>query len=321
MIRNKPKLSIITVNYNGGKHIFNYLNSVRKSNYADYELIVVDNGSKDGSPDLIKKKYPWVRLILNGKNLGFTGGNNVGMKQAQGDIFFLLSDDTVIHPDLFNVLVSELESSSEIGVVGPKIYYMEPPDKIWFAGGKMDWLKGDTFHLGKDLKDTELLNDSKKEVDYITGCALMIKREVVDKVGMLDESFFIYYEDADLCQRVRRAGYKIIYVPFGGVWHIKSASPIFTLDDLKKELRMAKNKSGKIKIYLRMARDFFINVNKKKYRDYRNRSLVFIRYSPWPYKVIFLLRFAFILTPKLFWEVAYKTPRTLFKLGWGYLTK
>jgi len=315
MTKNKQsKVSIIVITWNGIRHISDCLKSIQKSTYLNYEIIVVDNGSKDGTPELISKEFSQVKLIREKKNLGFTGGNNIGIKQSRGEIIFLLNDDTKIHPRLIETLVRELESSSKIGIVGPKIYFMGEPDKIWFAGGKINWARGESSHLGRNLTDKELNNDSKKEVDFITGCALMIKKEVIDKIGLLDNKFFAFYEDADWCQKAKKAGYKVIYTPFGGVWHIKSAtaSRVF-LDDLKSQ---AKDKKiiTRIKIYFRMIGRYIFNVNGQKYRIHRNRFIFFIRHAKFKYKIAFLIKFVFIFTPQFLWIVTRGTLLSIFKI-------
>lgn len=312
------KVSIIILTWNGINHIVDCLESVQKSTYLDYEIIVVDNGSKDGTPEMISKKFPQVKLILNKKNLGFTGGNNQGVKQAKGDIFFLLNDDTKIHFDLIKNLVKELESSSKIGIVGPKIYYMDEPNKIWFAGGKIDWEKSDSYHLNKNKIDKNIINDSKKEVDFITGCALMIKREVVNKVGLFDNKFFAFYEDADLCQKTKKAGYKVVYVPFGGVWHIKSAtaSRVF-LDDLKYQIEKVRS-IKKILIVIKMIVRYLFSAIKQKSRHYRNRFIFYTRHAPFKYKITFLIRFIFIVTPLFLWSIFYESLDGLIKIAWQH---
>ncbi|MBU1289930.1 glycosyltransferase family 2 protein [Patescibacteria group bacterium] len=313
-MKNYPKVSIIIVTWNGIRHVSDCLESVLKSTYPNYEIIVVDNGSKDGTPELISKKFPEVRLIKKEKNLGFTGGNNEGIKQAEGEILFLLNDDTKIHSKLIEVLVGELESSPEMGIVGPKIYFMDKPNEIWFAGGKIDWAKSDSFHLGRGLTDKELIGDSKKEVDFITGCSLMIKKEVVDKIGLLDDVFFAFYEDADWCQKAKKAGYQVLYIPFGGVWHIKSAtaSHVF-LDDLMSQIENKKI-IARIKIYLKIIRRYLSNVNGQKYRHYRNRFIFYIRHANFKYKITFLIRFVFIFTPQFLWTVLVWTPWYMLKI-------
>ncbi len=304
--KTNPKISVIIVTFNGEKHIFNCLESVLKSTYSNYEIIIVDNASKDGVSNLIKEKFLQVKLITNKKNLGFAGGNNIGIKKSEGEFVFLLNDDTMIHPDLLKVLVAELESSPKIGIVGPKIYFMKTK-KIWFAGGKVDWKKGEARNLGKGLTDSELENDTKKEVDFITGCALMIKREVIEKIGLLDKKFFAYYEDADWCQKARKAGYSVVYIPFGGVWHLKSATASTVY---------FKDIEGK---YFRILGRYLKTVLNLKYRNYRNRLIVFLRHAPFVYKIIFLFNFIFILTPKFLWSVLVVTPLSLIKIARKHL--
>lgn len=312
MTENYPKVSVIILTNNALGYIADCLESVQQSDYPDYEIIVVDNDSKDGTPELISEKFPQVRLILSQKNLGCTGGNNLGFKYAKGEIFFFLDDDTTIHPDLIKALVRELESSPKIGIVGPKIYSMSKPDKILFAGGKIVWSKGDSYVLGRDLTDKELDNDSKKEVDFITGCALMIKREVMDKVGMFNNIYFAFYEDADLCQRAKKAGYQVIYVPFGGVWHIKSATTgRFFLDDLKSQIKEA-GAIGRIKIYFKIIGRYLKNSVGIKYMQYRNRLIFYLKYSP--HKITFLIKYIFIFTPKFLWLIIIEIPWSTLKI-------
>ncbi len=289
-----PKVSIIILTFNSKRYILNCLKSVEKSTYSNYEIIVVDNGSRDGTIDLVKNNFPELKVVLNKENLGFTGGNNLGIKNAQGDIILLLNDDTIIHQDLLKVLVKELMSSDKIGIVGPKIYYMDEPKKIWFAGGKIDWFKGRGYHLK---------SNKKQQVDFITGCALMIKREVINRIGLLDEKFFAYYEDADWCQKAKRAGYRVIYLPFGGVWHAKSAtaSNVF-MDDIKgKYFKMLGRYLG-FSIFL-------------KWKNHRNRFVFFLRYANFKYKVAFLIKFIFILTPRFIWLITGQVIISLFKIA------
>ncbi len=134
MVENYPKVSVNVLTNNAVNYISDCLESILKSNYPDYEIIVVDNDSRDGTPELIARKFPQVKLVLSNKNLGCAGGHNIGIEYAKGDIFFFLDDDTTIHPDLIKVLVEELENSPQIGIIGPKIYSMNEPDKILFAG-------------------------------------------------------------------------------------------------------------------------------------------------------------------------------------------
>lgn len=313
MLKKNPKISIIIVNWNGKNYLFDCLNSVYKSNFLDYEIIIIDNGSKDESQKMLQKKFLEIKLILNKKNLGFAKANNQGIKIAQGEFIFLLNNDTVIHPDLLRILSDKLSSNEKIGIVGPKIYYTNS-QRIWFAGGCIDWAKGKTYHLNRDLTDSES-EDSEKEVDFITGCALMIKREVIDKIGFLDQNFFAYYEDADWCQKAIRAGYRVVYLPFGGVWHIKSAtSSRIYLDDLKKELKID-SFFNKIKIYFLIADRYIKQTNRLKYCNWRNKFVFFMRYAEFRYKVKYFFKFIFILTPKFLWSFFVQAFLSLLKVS------
>jgi len=300
MTDQQTKISVIIVNCNGLSYILDCLKSVYNSNYSNYEVIVSDNGSIDGSVEQIKKNFPLVKIVLNGRNIGFSEGNNAALRQATGKLFFLLNDDTVIHPDLLSVLAKEIESDPNIGIVGPKIYFMNEKDRIWFAGGFIDWPKSTGGNIGRGLQDYELVNDVKREVDFITGCALMIKKEVVDKIGLLDKKFFIYYEDADWCQRAKKAGYKVRYLPFGGVWHAKSVTSV----------RHVVNKQQS---KMRIIGEYLKNSNRMKYTKYRNRFVFFMRHQPAKYKFKFLLKFILITTPAFIWDILIKTPTSLIR--------
>lgn len=217
MKNNLPKVLIIIVNTNGGKHIFDCLDSLRKVNYLNYSTVVVDNNSSDGSPEKIEKEYKKVRLIKNSQNLGFTGANNKGIRYAmshKADYILLLNDDTIVDQSFIKELVKEGENNPEIGVLGCRIYYASDPQKLWFGGGKINKFRGSAEHITNDKKSKQ-----KFFCDFITGCAFCIKREVVERIGYLDNNFFIYCEDLDYCIRAINAGFKILYVPTSIVWH------------------------------------------------------------------------------------------------------
>ncbi|UCG51753.1 MAG: glycosyltransferase family 2 protein, partial [Candidatus Latescibacterota bacterium] len=139
------------------------------------------------------------------------------------DYILLLNNDTLVDPGLVDHLVDVISKTPEIGVVGPKIYYASPRDQIWFAGGEVHLSRGTARHIGIREKDNGQ-HDTVKDVDYVTGCALMARREVFEHVGLLDPTFQAYYEDADFCMRARRGGYRVVYVPDGRVWHRISSS-------------------------------------------------------------------------------------------------
>ena len=216
---NYPKVSIIILNWNGKEDTIECLESLRKLDYPNYDVIVVDNGSTDGSCEILKKNYPYVKLIENEKNLGVATGYNFGIYQARGEYILLLNNDTVVDGDLLKELVTVLESNPEIGIVGPTMYYYDDPKRIWVGGGGgIYWNKGKTSLLRTNEIDNGEF-DEITEVDYIAGCALLTKRELFEEIGYMDTKYFAYWEETDWCVRACKAGYKVLYVPKAKIWH------------------------------------------------------------------------------------------------------
>jgi len=196
------------------------LDSLACLDYPNYQIIVVDNGSTGGEAAELRARYPSAVVLEAGTNLGFTGGNNVAIRYAleQGaDYVFLLNNDTEVDPQMLKRLIEVAESDPGVGVVGPKILYHSEPETIWSAGGIVEPV-GRPVNLGLDERD-EGQHDALKKVEWVTGCALLIRSSVVRQIGLLDERFFIYFEESDWCRRVREAGFKIYYVPTARLWH------------------------------------------------------------------------------------------------------
>jgi len=204
--------------------------------------MVVDNGSKDGTEEAIKDyKLPNMKykFLQSGANLGFAGGNNVGIKDAlkRGyEYIILMNNDLILPPDIVVKLVSYMEKNPEVGVSSPKMYFAkgyefhkdrytkeELGKVIWYAGGVIDRENVYSKHRGVDETDKGQY-DKIEETDFANGAAVVIRREVFKKIGLLDQSFFLYWEDADFSERARRAGFKIIYYPETWMWHKVSAS-------------------------------------------------------------------------------------------------
>jgi GT2 family glycosyltransferase len=216
------QVCIIVLNWNGQIDTLACLASLSQVNYPAYTTVVVDNGSSDGSVAAIRAAYPQVTLIETGDNLGYVGGNNVGLEHAKAigaDYALLLNNDTEVAPDFLNRLVKAAEADPAIGVVGPTIYYFNRPAVIWSAGGAIDWRRGRTWMIGLDQVDRGQFGTSPRLVDFVTGCAMLIKMPLVEQVGMLDPRFFAYYEETEWCTRVARAGFKILHVPQAKIWH------------------------------------------------------------------------------------------------------
>ena len=225
-----PKVYIIVLNYNRKDDTLDCLESLYRMKYPNFEVVMVDNGSNDGTALAVMEAYPHAHVIENRRNLMFSGGNNVGIRAALAegaDYVLLLNNDTVVAPDMLSKMVDAMRAHPEAGMAGPKIYYYPPKDGgtelIWYAGGIVKLWQGLTAHRGIRERDT----GQYKEVEYteyITGCALLATRECLEKVGLLDPLYYIYAEDADLTMRARLAGYKLLFVPDAKMWHKVSSS-------------------------------------------------------------------------------------------------
>lgn len=258
-----PRVAIIILNWNGWEDTVECLESVYQINYTDYRVLVVDNNSSDDSikkihdytnGDLkIKSKFlksenkpigimqydgeetgkyvtnnnKQLILLKNKKNYGFAEGNNIGIefaiKNLNPDYILLLNNDTVVDRDFLRELVKDGEDNGKIGLLGPKIYYYDNPNVIWSTGGKIDWNLARGLHIGINEHDKGQY-DEKRTLDYINGSALLIKKEVIDTIGLLDKKFFLYFEETDLALRASINGFESLYVPNAKVWHKVSRS-------------------------------------------------------------------------------------------------
>lgn len=226
----QPKVFIIIVNYNGYKDTIECLQSLQKITYKNYEVVVVDNASPNKSVAELKKNLFGAKLIENKENLGFAGGNNTGIKYAlenKADYVLLLNNDTIVEPDFLSILIEEGEKNSKAGILGSLICYYDEPNKIWFAGGKINWLLTKGTHIDYNRvipAEAGIQAHSSKKTDYITGCCLLIKKNVIDKIGMMDDDYFLYYEDTDWNLRAQKAGFESIIVPKSKIYHKISQS-------------------------------------------------------------------------------------------------
>lgn len=218
-----PKISIITVNFNSTKVTAELLHSLQNVSYPNFEVIVVDNGSKEPGNQL-KIDFPEIIYIETGKNLGFAGGNNVGIKASTGDYLFLLNNDTEVDKYFLEPLVNRFHSNKKIGIVCPKILYFDQPDTIQFAGFKpINPITGRGFSIGCFEKDNGQY-DTACITSRAHGAAMMFSREALNNVGLMAEIYFLYYEEMDYSERFKRAGYEIWYEPASKVWHKESMS-------------------------------------------------------------------------------------------------
>jgi GT2 family glycosyltransferase len=209
----------MTLNWNRCEDTLACLASLTKLDYPNLRLLLVDNGSRDGTPQAVAGRFPEVEVIVNEVNLGFAAGCNVGLRHAleQGaDYVFLLNNDTLIDPAALSHLIKL--TGPDVGMVAPKIYYAADPSRIWSVGGLLQpWTleKTGDAHGQMDVGQWgEVL-----ERDYFVGCALLLSRRLLTQVGLFDERFFMYYEDSDLSLRARQAGFKLLLSPQARVWH------------------------------------------------------------------------------------------------------
>jgi GT2 family glycosyltransferase len=189
-------------------------------------VLVVDNGSTDGSAVAIAREFPGVDCLPLSENRRFAGGNTAGVAHALAggaDAIALLNNDTEADPALFAKLLAALDENPDAGAVAPLIYFGAPSQRIWYAGARCIPALGFTQHRGVRVLDHGQFR-SIETTGYLTGCCLLAPRAVWEAVGMLDERYFIYAEDADWCLRARRAGYRLLFVPTGRLWHAVSAS-------------------------------------------------------------------------------------------------
>jgi GT2 family glycosyltransferase len=217
-----PRISVVVLTWNGREDTLKCLASLREVGYPNWEVLIVDNGSEDGTVDAIHQEHPWVTVIETGKNLGFALGNNIGIRaalQREAELILLLNNDTVVAHDLLYAFVKAASDHPDAGVLGAKIYYFSDPQRLWYAGGRWDADRGMFDHVGIGKIDDGVTFEQLQDTDYACGCAMMIRASAANAVGLLEERFFALYEEADWCYRARRAGFRCVFVPRAKVWH------------------------------------------------------------------------------------------------------
>ncbi|MCX7995457.1 MAG: glycosyltransferase family 2 protein [candidate division WOR-3 bacterium] len=220
-MKKKTKVTVVIVNWNGGEETIACVNSLQKCTYSDFDLVIVDNGSRAKDVKLLEERFGHIaRIIKNNVNLGFAGGVNKGIEVAIKNCskyILLLNNDTIVSPDFLEILVNHAEKEPEIGIVTPKINYYSSPGIIWSAGGFISKLRASGFSYGEGRNDSEYA--SNRIISFASGCCMLIKAEVISQVGFFDENYFLYVEDADFCYRVTSSGYKILYAASSKIFH------------------------------------------------------------------------------------------------------
>lgn len=211
------KVTIILINWNQEEDTTECLESISKLNYTNYSVIVVDNGSTDGSYENLTRRFSDVKFVRNEENLGFAGGMNSGIDEAlkhDPKYLLILNSDTVVSPQLLNSLVDTCEKDEKVAIAGPLIYNYYKPTKLDFAGSKVRLSLGSVKHLQKPKS-----SDSAFEIDFMTGCGFLIHANIIKKHGGFDPAFFVLFEDIDLSFRLRGKGFKIVCQPRAAMWH------------------------------------------------------------------------------------------------------
>lgn len=217
-----PRVVAVVLNWDGGSINRTCLDALLACRYPNLEVLFVDNGSTDGSPEDVQARYPRLETLLNKENLGFTGGNNQGIRRALekgADLVLILNNDVTVPPDFLDPLVARLKERA--GLVGPKI--LDPSGRVWCAGGMLSFHHNLSRLRGYGHEDNGRY-DRTEAVDYLPACCLLISKEVFETIGLLDEDYFCYLEDVEYCFRAREAGFPVIFCPDSRVYHAYSHS-------------------------------------------------------------------------------------------------
>ncbi|RLC92567.1 MAG: glycosyltransferase family 2 protein [Chloroflexi bacterium] len=216
------KVWVVVVNWNGREDTLTCLASIMRSTLRPVHILVVDNGSMDDSVQAIRTCHPTVEVLEAGENLGFGRANNLGAERFLDDPsathLFLLNNDATVAENTLERMVNAMGQNRWIGAVVPKIYYMDSPRRLWYAGGTIDWRQGSALHRGIDQEDIGQFDDARL-VSFATGCGLLLGRAAVEQVGLFDPRYFFFGEDVDLSLRLLQAGYAILYCPDAVIWH------------------------------------------------------------------------------------------------------
>ncbi|MCF8233944.1 MAG: glycosyltransferase family 2 protein [Bacteroidales bacterium] len=266
-----PLVSIITVNYDHPEVTCDLIDSLNKITYPNIEIIVVDNNSPNDDPGIIKHRFPNIVFVQNPINYGFAAGNNFGIMRAKGKYVMLLNNDTVVSKDFLEPLIEKLEKNPDIGAVSPKIRFFHTPDTLQYAGyTPINYYTMRNFAVGYREVDKGQ-HDRDSETAYGHGAAIVVPMDVIKKIGLMSYIFFLYYEEADWCARIKKAGYRIFYVHNSLVYHKESISTgklspmkIYYLNR-NRLVFMRRNISGK-KFYIGIIYQLFVAIPKNAFK-------------------------------------------------------
>jgi len=221
-ISSAPTIAIVILNWNGWEDTIECLTSLKNLTYPNWKAIVVDNNSTDGSAQKIQQTFPDVTLINNNSNLGFSEGNNVGIREAlrsKADYIFILNNDTILDPPIFSYLLAESEKLNEPAILSPRIFSYTSPQEISFGGAR--WLPDKAKFLILQSSNTSFSDEDSEafETGFALGCAMFFNRLIPEQIGLFEKKFFLHFEDMDWCNRARKAGIPIFHVPKAKLWH------------------------------------------------------------------------------------------------------
>jgi len=212
-----PMVSIVIPTYNRKNDVLECLGSLKKLDYPNYEIIVVDNNSTDGTSEAIEQDFPDVKILQSRSNLGVTGGRNLGARHAKGDFVLFLDNDMIVEENCVTELVKAMQTDQRIGAVGPIIYYYDDPERVWAAGTSISLVTGKvSFNLSKSINKGQFTDAMSVEV--LPAIAL-VRKSLLKSVGLFDDTFFAVYEDTDFCFRIREAGYRLLCISATRAWH------------------------------------------------------------------------------------------------------
>ncbi len=218
-----PLVSIITINFKQAAVTIALLKTLKEISYPNYEVIVVDNGSGEYDANIIASAAPWVKVVASAVNLGFAGGNNLGVAEAKGELLLFINNDVEVPAGFLEPLVAAMQQP-KVGMASPKIRYFHSPQTIQYAGSTpLSYVTMRNRAIGYAETDNGQY-DRTLETAFAHGAAMITSREVVDKVGLMFDGYFLYYEELDWCERIKKAGFKIMYVPESVIFHKESAS-------------------------------------------------------------------------------------------------
>ena len=271
-------LYAIVLNWNNYIDTRECIESLRRCSYPPVQIVLLDNASQNGSFEQLQKVYDKVdsvHIIRNRANYGFARGVNVGIQYALNrgaEFVFLVNNDAIVDRDCIQTLIASFEENDKAGIAGPRIFYHADPERIWQGGGHLSLLKTDVVNHEKNKLLTHC-SEKTREVTFLTGCVMLVRREVFEKIGLFDDNYFFYGEDVDFCLRTRRAGFKLIYVPGAKAWH--------------KIENIAKNRTSPFVMY----------------HLSRSRLLVLRRNFPVPYYLYGVMVHLLLYTPYRAWQI------------------